>query len=191
VEVLGQIAAKQAWFLSRLSNSVAVYPSAEDTVPALALVEHVQRHARHHAVVELAVYLGDRRLPCRVFAYRLTEEVVEQRRRAAHETARKKGRTPPPRLSQLAPVWVVSHEGPPRGLDGGDRGDHLSDTLANCTAVQAMEILITHSCAHRDTSRAYSMSALWTVDRDHHGDAGLCVCLVVCHDGVTPRNQLP
>jgi hypothetical protein len=94
VEVLGQIAAKQAWFLSRLSNSVAVYPSAEDTVPALALVEHVQRHEGQHAVVELAVYLGDRRLPCRVFAYRLTEEVVEQRRRAAHETARKKGRTP-------------------------------------------------------------------------------------------------
>src|SRR5215471_5353900 len=31
-----------------------------------------------------------------------------------------------------------------------------------------MEILITHSCAHWDTSRAYSMSALWTVDRDHH-----------------------
>lgn len=63
-------------------------------MPALALVEHVQRHESQHAVVELAVYLGDRRLPCRVFAYRLAEEVVEQRRRAAHETARKKGRTP-------------------------------------------------------------------------------------------------
>jgi len=94
LEALSQIAAKQAWFLSRLSNTVAVYPSAEATVPALDVVDHVQSHADQHTVVELAVYLGPRRLPCRLLAYRLPEEVVEQRRRNAYETARKKGRTP-------------------------------------------------------------------------------------------------
>src|SRR2546426_4319943 len=94
LDALCQIVTKQAWFLSRLSNSVAVYPSAEETVPALALVEHLQRHAGQRPVVELAVYLGQPRLPCRLLAYRLPQEVVEQRQRNAYETARKKGRTP-------------------------------------------------------------------------------------------------
>jgi len=94
LEALSQIAAKQAWFLSRLSNTVAVYLSAEASEPALALVDHVQRHADQDAVVELAGYLGQPRLPCRVLAYRLPEEVIEQRRRSVYETARKKGRTP-------------------------------------------------------------------------------------------------
>ena len=110
VDALGQIAAKQAWFLSRLSNSVAVYLSEEDTEPALALVEHVQRHAGQHAVVELTVYLGQPRLSCRVFAYRLAEEVVEQRRRAAYETARKNGRTPTQAyLTWLQFGWYITN----------------------------------------------------------------------------------
>ena len=94
LESLSQIATKQAWFLSRLSNTVAVYLSAAASEPALALVDHVQRRTDQAAVVELAGYLGQPRLPCRVPAYRLPEEVVEQRRRSAYETARKKGRPP-------------------------------------------------------------------------------------------------
>jgi hypothetical protein len=94
LEALSQIATRQAGFLSRLSNTVAVYASAEASAPALALVDHVQPHIAQQAVVELAVYLGQPRLPCRLLAYRLPEEVVEQRRRSAYETARKKGRTP-------------------------------------------------------------------------------------------------
>jgi Transposase DDE domain len=94
LESLAQIATKQAWFLSRLSSTVAVYLSAEANEPALDVVDHVQQHADQGAVVELAGYLGQPRLPCRVLAYRLPEDVVEQRRRSAYETARKKGRTP-------------------------------------------------------------------------------------------------
>jgi hypothetical protein len=92
LEVLSQIAAKQAWFLSRLSNTVAVYLSAEASEPALALVDHVQRHAAGCRCG--AGGLSRRPAPCRVLAYRLPEEVIEQRRRSAYETARKKGRTP-------------------------------------------------------------------------------------------------
>jgi hypothetical protein len=94
LEALQQIATKNAWFLSRLSPSVAVYASAEATAPAVALVDHVQPAVVQHTVGDLAVYLGARRLPCRLLAYRLPAEVVEQRRRQAYETARKKGRTP-------------------------------------------------------------------------------------------------
>jgi hypothetical protein len=94
LESLQQIAAKEAWFLSRLSPSVAVYASADAATEALALVDHVQQTVEPQTVGDLAVYLGPRRLPCRLLAYRLPEEVVEQRRRTAYETARKKGRTP-------------------------------------------------------------------------------------------------
>jgi hypothetical protein len=94
LEPLQQIAAKEAWFLSRLSSSVAVYASADASAEALALVDHVQQTMASQTVEDLAVYLGPRRLPCRLLAYRLPEEVVEQRRRTAYETARKKGRTP-------------------------------------------------------------------------------------------------
>jgi hypothetical protein len=94
LESLQQIAAKEAWFLSRLSPSVAVYASADAATEALALVDHVQQTIEPQTVGDLAVYLGPRRLPCRLLAYRLPEEVVEQRRRTAYETARKKGRTP-------------------------------------------------------------------------------------------------
>jgi hypothetical protein len=94
LESLQQIAAKDAWFLSRLSPSVAVYASADAATESLALVDHVQQTVEPQTVGDLAVYLGPRRLPCRLLAYRLPEEVVDQRRRTAYETARKKGRTP-------------------------------------------------------------------------------------------------
>jgi hypothetical protein len=94
LEALRQIATKQAWFLSRFRNTVAVSLSAAASEPALALVDHVQRHADQDAVVERAGSLGHPRLPCRVLASRLPEEVVEPRRRRAYETARKQGRTP-------------------------------------------------------------------------------------------------
>jgi hypothetical protein len=94
LETLRQIATKDAWFLSRLSSTVAVYASTEATAEAVALVEHVQPTVVQHGVEDFAVYLGAARLPCRLLAYRLPEEVVAQRRRQAYETARKKGRTP-------------------------------------------------------------------------------------------------
>lgn len=94
VEALHQIATKDAWFLSRLSSTVAVYTTAEATAEAVALVDHVQPTVAPHGVGDFAVYLGAARLPCRLLAYRLPEEVVAQRRRQAYETARKKGRTP-------------------------------------------------------------------------------------------------
>ena len=113
LDSLRQITTKQAWFLSRLSKSAEVYPSAEETVSALVLVDHVQRHAGQHPVVDLAVYVGQARLPCRLLAYRLPEAVVEQRRRSAWETARKKGRTPTQAyLNWLQYGWYITNVHP-------------------------------------------------------------------------------
>ena len=93
---------------------------------------HNRRHAGQPAVVELAVYLGDRRLPCRVFAYRLTEEVVEQRRRAAHETARKKGRTPTHAyLNWLQFGWYLTNVPPEVWTAGIVATRGLSDSIGS------------------------------------------------------------
>ena len=90
-----------------------MYPSAAAAVPALALVDQVQRQAGQHAVVDLAVYVGQPRLPCRLLAYRLPGEVVEQRRRSAPDTARKKGRTPThASLHWLQLGWYITNVPP-------------------------------------------------------------------------------
>lgn len=112
VDVLPQIATQEAWFLSRLSSTVAVYASAEATAEAVALVDHVQPSVAQHGVGDFAVYLGAARLPCRLLAYHLPAEVVEQRRRQAHETARKKGRTPTHTyLHWLQYGWYITNVG--------------------------------------------------------------------------------
>lgn len=112
VEALQQIASKDAWFLSRLSATVAVYTSAEATAKAVALVDHVQPTVVQHGVGDFAVYLGAARLPCRLLVYHLPAEVVEQRRRHAHETARKKGRTPTQAyLHWLQYGWYITNVG--------------------------------------------------------------------------------
>jgi DDE family transposase len=111
-EALRQIATKDAWFLSRLSSKVAIYATAEATAPAVALVDSVQPTVVQHGVGDFAVYLGATRLPCRLLAYRLPDEIVAQRRRQAYETARKKGRTPTQAsLHWLQYGWYITNVG--------------------------------------------------------------------------------
>jgi len=77
-----------------LCKGVEVYPTAEADTTALAVVEMLQQDYPHAPVVALALYVGQGRLPCRLLADRLPEEVVQQRRSTAYEVARRKGRTP-------------------------------------------------------------------------------------------------
>jgi len=92
LESLRQIDAHEAWYLSRFSKGVDVYLDAHAETRALALVPYLQQHYGDAAVVDLPVSLGQERVPCRLLAYRLSEDVVKQRQRKAHEEARKKGR---------------------------------------------------------------------------------------------------
>jgi hypothetical protein len=110
LDVLSQINASQAWFLSRLCKSVDVYRSADAQASALALVAHLQHDYPDHAVVDLPLYVGQQRLPCRVVAYRLPEDIVEHRRRQAADNARKKGRTLTPAYSAwLQFGWYITN----------------------------------------------------------------------------------
>ena len=108
---LRQIATQQAYFLSRLSKGVHVFLGANDETPAVSLTDHLLRHFPRHRVVDLDVYVGQEdRLPCRLLAYRLPDEVVEQRRRSAYEVARKKGRTPTKAYLQwLQYSWYITN----------------------------------------------------------------------------------
>ena len=103
LESLRQIASHGAWYLSRLSKGVAVYLEAHAQAEALGLVAYCQKHYPDDDVIDLAVYLGQERVPCRLLAYRLPQKVVEERRRKALEEARKRGRT----LTQEYLKWLT------------------------------------------------------------------------------------
>jgi len=92
LESLRQIDAHGAWYLSRFSKGVEGSLESPAQAGAGVLVDDLQQHDPDDAVSDLPVYIGHERLPCRLLAYRLPDDVVEQRRRKAAEEARKKGR---------------------------------------------------------------------------------------------------
>ena len=108
---LRQIADQQAYFLSRLCKGVQVFLAANDEAVAIPLVAHLQQHWPHHAVVDLDVSVGQEdKLPGRLIAYHLPDEVVAHRRRTAHAVARKKGRTPTQEyLTWLQYGWSITN----------------------------------------------------------------------------------
>src|SRR6266446_7183423 len=102
LESLRQIEAQDAWYLSRLSKGVDVYLEADAQAPALVLVEHFQRYYPDESGIDLSVFIGHERVPCRLLAYRLPDHVVQERRREALAEARTKGR----KLSQAYLDWL-------------------------------------------------------------------------------------
>jgi Transposase DDE domain len=103
LESLRQIDAHEAWDLSRVSKGVAVSRDAHAEPRALALVPDLQQPDGDAAVVDLPVSLGQERVPCRLLASRLSEDVVTHRQRQAHEAARKPGRM----LPQASLHWLA------------------------------------------------------------------------------------
>jgi hypothetical protein len=90
------------FWLSRLQAGTAVFTADGRRWAVLALLE-----ARGTAPVDLAVTLGvDERLPARLLAVRVPQEVADQRRRRLRETARKQGRAATPESLALC-AWTV------------------------------------------------------------------------------------
>ncbi len=91
--VFAKIAAKKAFFLSRLLTSVHVYLSREKTEDFLDLSGYLnQKKYRDSQVIEFNAFLGSQhRLPIRLIAYRLPDAIINKRRREAKATAKKKG----------------------------------------------------------------------------------------------------
>lgn len=83
-------AAQQAYFLSRFSAQTGLFEA--ETGEALDLLKWLQAQSEAH--FECPVVMGkEAKLPARLAALRLPQEVAEQRRRRASEAAKRKGRT--------------------------------------------------------------------------------------------------
>ena len=94
VDVLRQIDKKQAFFLSRLQKGIPVFITDDNQATPIDLPLHIEKKFRGQSTIDLVVYLGQKRFPVRLIAYRTPDEVVNQRRRRAHRVAQKRGRKP-------------------------------------------------------------------------------------------------
>jgi len=82
----------KAFFLSRLKNNTCIYLDKEDT-KELDLGEYLYKNCRRNNVVEIDAYITRAKVRVRLIAYRVPEEIAAQRRRNAHLTAKRQGRT--------------------------------------------------------------------------------------------------
>jgi len=97
---LHDIAAGEAYFVSRLDTQCALYDPA--TQERFDLLAHLRQSPDDE--VELSLLVGRKiKLACRVLAVRLPPDVVEERRRKAKANARRKGRT----LSAEKLAWLA------------------------------------------------------------------------------------
>jgi len=95
VSSLREVGEKDAFFLSRLPKSVSVFLSDDRDAPPADLPKHIDRKFGNLPVTDMRIWVGDKeRLPCRLVAYRLPDDIVAERCRKAHRNYRKKGRQP-------------------------------------------------------------------------------------------------
>ena len=83
-----------SFFLSWLQKGIPVFITDDDTATPIDLPLYIEKKFRGQWAIGLVVYLGQKRFPVRLIAYRTPDEVVNQRRRTALRVARKKGRKP-------------------------------------------------------------------------------------------------
>lgn len=95
MDVLEKIQEQQAYFISRLKPKVGIYQLKEKKYVLLDLVAlHQELKDKKLAYKELKVYIGnDKKLPVRLVAEALPEDVTEKRLARANKEAKKKGRS--------------------------------------------------------------------------------------------------
>lgn len=87
-----KIDAMKAFFLSRFKNNTLVYLNKDDPAE-LDLADYIYRNCRGKNVIELKAFITVSRVPMRIIAYLVPEDIAAERRRKAHATAKKQGRT--------------------------------------------------------------------------------------------------
>jgi len=93
IQALAQIAAAEAYFLTRLNHQAALCEAVAGRLRPLALAAWAQTVPQR--LVEKALYVGTReRVAVRLSAARVPEAVVNERRRKARARAKKRGYTP-------------------------------------------------------------------------------------------------
>jgi hypothetical protein len=105
LEVVGDIAAQEGFWLSRLNLQVGVFVGGERLELATWLDQ--QGTAPVDVAVDVAVDLGvAARLPARLLAVRVPQDVADERRRQFTAAARREGKPPPAPTLQLA-GWTL------------------------------------------------------------------------------------
>jgi hypothetical protein len=113
VDDLATLDTQQVFWLSRLQAATAVYSLDGQRRDVLALLE-----AQHTDAVDLPIQLGaTQRLPARLLAVRVPQEVADQRRRRLRETAQRKGQPVSARRLALAAWTILVTNVPPEWLD--------------------------------------------------------------------------
>jgi Transposase DDE domain len=145
LDVLAQLGAQGGYWLSRLHFGTAVYDAQGRRWEVLALLA-----AQGTAPVNLSIALGmQQRLPARLLAVRVPQEVANQRRRRLRATARDRGRTPSAARLAWADWTLLVTNVPPAMLS-------LREALVLARARWQIELLfkLWKSHGHIDESRS-------------------------------------
>lgn len=81
-----------AFFLSRMKNNMCVYLNEED-IEQVDLAKYLYDNFRKAQVVDVTVYITATKIPVRLVAYKVPQEIANNRRRDAHARAKREGRT--------------------------------------------------------------------------------------------------
>ncbi len=87
IDVLALIAEAGAFFLSRLLKGVKAYLTPEKGASEIELGKYITENHPDQSVIEIDVFIGAQRLPCRLIVYKLPDDVVNARRRKANAAA--------------------------------------------------------------------------------------------------------
>ena len=102
VERFERVEQAEGYWLSRLQHGTPVCDAAGNPV---ALREFLAKNAKR-GIVDVRVQLGEKRLPCRLLAVRVSPEIAARRRQKIREKARDHGREPSPEYLALQ-QWTI------------------------------------------------------------------------------------
>ena len=102
VERFERVEQAEGYWLSRLQHGTTVCDAAGNPV---ALREFLAKNAKR-GIVDVRVQLGEKRLPCRLLAVRVSPEIAARRRQKIREKARDHGREPSPEYLALQ-QWTI------------------------------------------------------------------------------------
>jgi hypothetical protein len=102
VERFERVERAEGYWLSRLQHGTMVCDAAGKPV---ALREFLAKNAKR-GIVDLRVQLGEKRLPCRLLAVRVSPEIAARRRQKIREKARDHGREPSQEYLDLQ-EWTI------------------------------------------------------------------------------------
>jgi hypothetical protein len=89
IDGLTTIIQKLGYFLSRLKSNFSIFLDPDSEAPA----EIADCFGDDDAMIDMPIYITEKRLAVRLIAYRAPENVINERKRLAHATAKKQGRT--------------------------------------------------------------------------------------------------